>query len=135
MQVAVLDLSNVQTRTKRYPEFMYLLCNYRKCIQNFWLSLYLWTADMHMHSWWTIQKWMNTSFQNGIWQPANFKCHLPTLPNYDINIYDKAVIIKEPTTIQVTHPLTDCHKISSFFAGFPNLNCATKPYQYLNSDG
>ena len=24
---------------------------------------------------------------------ANFKSHLPTLPNYDINIYDKAVKI------------------------------------------
>ena len=28
-----------------------------------------------------------------LWQPANFNCHLPTLPNYDIKIYDKAVII------------------------------------------
>ena len=23
---------------------------------------------------------------------ANFNCHLPSLPNYDINIYDKIVI-------------------------------------------
>ena len=28
-----------------------------------------------------------------LWQPANFNSHLPTLPNYDINIYDKAVKI------------------------------------------
>ena len=33
--------------------------------------------------------------------PANLNCHLPTLPNYDINIYDKAVIIEAPTHLQV----------------------------------
>ena len=32
---------------------------------------------------------------------ANFKSHLPTLPNYDINIYDKAVKISAPTHLQV----------------------------------
>ena len=32
---------------------------------------------------------------------ANFKSHLPTLPNYDINIYDKAVIIEASTHLQV----------------------------------
>ena len=32
-----------------------------------------------------------------LWQTANFNCHLPTLPNYDINIYVKAVIIEAPT--------------------------------------
>ena len=36
-----------------------------------------------------------------LWQPANFNCHLPTLPNYDINIDDKAVIIEAPTHLQV----------------------------------
>ena len=41
-----------------------------------------------------------------LWQCANFNCHLPTLPNYDINIYDintydKAVIIEAPTYLQV----------------------------------
>ena len=34
---------------------------------------------------------------NILWQTVNFNCHLPTLPNYDINIYDKAVIIEAPT--------------------------------------
>ena len=36
-----------------------------------------------------------------LWQCANFNCHLPTLPNYDMNIYDKAVIIEAPTHFQV----------------------------------
>ena len=32
---------------------------------------------------------------------ANFNYHLPTLPNYDINIYDKVVKIEAPTLLQV----------------------------------
>ena len=35
-----------------------------------------------------------------LWQPANFNC-LHTLPNYDNNIYDKAVIIEPPIHLQV----------------------------------
>ena len=36
-----------------------------------------------------------------LWHPANFNCHLPTLPNYDINYYDKAGIIVAATHLQV----------------------------------
>ena len=50
-----------------------------------------------------------------LWHPANFNCHLPTLPNYDINFYDKAVIIEAPTHLQVIMTNIKINFISSCF--------------------
>ena len=50
-----------------------------------------------------------------LWQQANFNCHLPTLPNYDINIYDKAIIIEAPTNLQVIMTNIKINFISSIF--------------------
>ena len=48
-------------------------------------------------------------------QPANFNSHQPTLPIYEINIYDKAVIIEAPTHLQVIMTNIKINFISSCF--------------------
>ena len=53
--------------------------------------------------WPTFIAWLREAYKKktGYFMTANFNCHLPTLPNYDINIYDKATKIEAPTHLQV----------------------------------